>query len=162
MGFALRHALHSRAGLGRRYLWLLFLFRAPALVHLLYMYADIAVWVVAQDGVRLEYAKDAPRIGRRYLSHALIPLLFATWRLGPRLRPARWLPVVFLFGVGFPVMSLALLDARAAYVAILGALGRPWSWRRCAGRWGDCLGQPSGRAAAKNCVLTREDAPQEQ
>jgi len=121
--YAVFHGLFASLRLARRYLWLLFLFGAPALVHLMYMYVDIAVWGTAQDGVSLEYAKDAPRIGRRYLSHALIPLLFATWLLGPRLRPARWLPVVFLVGVGFPILSLALLDARAAYVAILGALG---------------------------------------
>ena len=108
--------------IGRRYVWLVFLFAAPAVVHLLYMSFDIAVWAMHQKVVYIEHVKDVPRIGRRYLSHALAPLPLAVWLVGARIRPARHLPLVFLVGVALPVLALALLDARAAYLALGGAV----------------------------------------
>jgi hypothetical protein len=75
-----------------------------------------------QQVVYIEHVKDVPRIGRRYLSHALAPLPLAVWLVGARIRPARHLPLVFLVGVALPVLALALLDARAAYLALGGAV----------------------------------------
>ena len=121
MAFWICYYVFATMRLGRRYLWLFFLFVVPAAVHLLYMYTDIASSVIGLDSVDFETLKDMPRVGRRYLSHVLVPLLVTTMLLGARVRPQRWLPLVFLAGIGLPAISLALLDARAAYISILGA-----------------------------------------
>jgi FkbM family methyltransferase len=116
------HHLFAGMRMGRRYLWPIFVVAAPAAVHLVYMAFDIVVWVMDQDVVYLSSVKDVPRTGRRYLSHALAPLLVATLLIGARVRPARYLPLVFMAGVVLPLLALALLDARAAYLALLGVI----------------------------------------
>lgn len=120
-----------------RVLWVGALCAVPALAHLLVMAVDVAVWIADQEVLYIELLKDAPRVGRRYLSHAPIPLLMATLLLGARVRPAWLLPAVFAGGLAAPLLALALLDARAAYAAgaglvLLIALVRPL--RRACGR----------------------------
>jgi hypothetical protein len=101
-------------------------FLIPGLIHLAFMYLDI-FRAIQQGDVPflsssrhgfLEYIKDTPRVGRRYLSLALLHLLFAglmmSWYL--RRTPTRYLA----WGLSsFTVLSLVLLDARAAYVSVL-------------------------------------------
>ena len=122
LAFWLFFYIFATMRLGRRYLWVFFIFAVPALVHLLYMYADIISIAIGQDNIDIETIKDMPRVGRRYLSHALIPLLVVAFLVGPRVRPKRWLPAIFLVGLAGPTVSLALLDARAAYISLLGAV----------------------------------------
>ena len=99
--------------MGRRYLWPLCLFAAPAAVRQLYMAFDVAVWSMVQEVLHISSVKDVPRVGRRYLSHALVPLLVATLLIGARVRPLRYLPLVFLVGFMLPLLSLALLDRKS-------------------------------------------------
>jgi hypothetical protein len=101
-------------------------FLIPGLVHIGFMYLDISL-AVQQGDVPfmhsskhgwLEYIKDAPRVGRRYLSLALVHLLCAgllvAWYL--RYKPARYWAWALS---GVCVLSLALLDARAAYASVI-------------------------------------------
>ncbi|OWY27297.1 hypothetical protein [Herbaspirillum robiniae] len=123
---------------------LLALFLIPGVVHLAFMYLD--VFVALQKGNipfsssskqgMLEYIKDAPRVGRRYLSWALLHLLCAGWLMTWRHKHAR---ARYLAGAmtGLSILSLALLDARAAYasVAFSGAvlifvIGPGTAWRK--------------------------------
>jgi hypothetical protein len=101
-------------------------FLIPGLIHLTFMYLDMFRAIQQGDvpflsssrhGL-LEYIKDTPRVGRRYLSLALLHLLFAglmmSWYL--RRTPTRYLA----WGLSsFSVLSLFLLDARAAYASVL-------------------------------------------
>lgn len=101
-------------------------FLLPGLVHLAFMYLDIFLAVQHGDvpflssskhGL-LEYVKEAPRVGRRYLSLALLHLLCAgllmTWYL--RRVPTKY----WAWGLSsLGALSLALLDARAAYVSVI-------------------------------------------
>jgi hypothetical protein len=115
----------------------------PGVVHLAYLYldvflairhGDIAFMFSSKHGW-LEYIKNAPRVGRRYVSMALLHLfvggLLVAWhaRSGP-MRYAAWTLS------GLSVLSVAVLDARAAYASVLiGALllawavGRREAWR---------------------------------
>lgn len=118
-------------------------FLVPGLVHLAFMYLDIslAIWngdvpfmSSSKHGV-LEYIKDAPRVGRRYLSLSLLHLLCVGLLMAWQLRrvPARH----FAWGLsGLSFLSLALLDARAGYAsAIIGggllvmAVGPTRAWQ---------------------------------
>ncbi len=87
----LRILFHLFAGLrmGRRHGWLVFLAAAPAVVHLVYPAWDMVTWAFDQQVVYIEHVEDVPRIGRRYPSHALAPLL-----VGARVRPARQLTLI--------------------------------------------------------------------
>lgn len=101
-------------------------FLVPGLVHIAFMYLDIVLAIQQGDvpflssskhGL-LEYIKEAPRVGRRYLSLALLHLLcgglLMAWYL--RRAPTRY----WAWGLSsFSVLSLALLDARAAYASVL-------------------------------------------
>jgi len=101
-------------------------FLIPGLVHLVFMYLDIFRSIYQGDvpipwssrhGL-LEYIKDTPRVGRRYLSLALLHLtcagLMMSWYF--RRTSTRYLA----WGLSsFSVLSLFLLDARAAYVSVL-------------------------------------------
>lgn len=101
-------------------------FMIPGLVHLAFMYLDIFLAVQYGDvpflsssrhGL-LEYVKEAPRVGRRYLSLALLHLLCAgllmAWHF--RRAPAKY----WAWGLSsFSLLSLALLDARAAYASVI-------------------------------------------
>jgi hypothetical protein len=118
-------------------------FLIPGLVHLVVMFLDISLaiqygdmpFLTSQKYGLLEYVKEAPRAGRRYLSLALLHLLCSglamTWYL--RRLPYRY----WAWGVScLSVLSLALLDARAAYVssiiglALLGmAVGPSRAWQ---------------------------------
>jgi hypothetical protein len=100
------------------------IFILPGLVHVAYMYFDIglalqkgAVAFSSKQGL-LEYVKESPRVGRRYLSVAMLHLLcgglLMAWYF--RLRLGRYCAWVI---VGLSVLSLALLDARAAYVSVI-------------------------------------------
>ncbi|WP_343583157.1 hypothetical protein [Herbaspirillum sp.] len=104
---------------------LLAVFLIPGIVHLAFMYLDI--FVAAQKGNipfsspfkqgLLEYIKNAPRVGRRYLSWALLHLLCAGWLM--TLPPKHVTTKYLAWGViGLSILSLALLDARAAYVSV--------------------------------------------
>ncbi len=108
-----------------RYL-LLVVFILPGLVHLTYMYLDIGLAIQKGDlslhstagyGL-LEFVKDSPRVGRRYISVALLHLLcgglILAWHF--RQAPGRYWAWAMS---GLSVLSLALLDARAAYVSVL-------------------------------------------
>lgn len=101
-------------------------FLIPGLIHLAFMYLDMfraiqhgdVLFVSSSRQGLLEYIKDTPRVGRRYLSLALLHLLFAglmmSWYL--RRTPTRYLA----WGLSsFSVLSLFLLDARAAYASVL-------------------------------------------
>ncbi len=102
------------------------IFILPGLVHVAYMYFDIglafqkgavAFTTSSRQGL-LEYVKESPRVGRRYLSVAMLHLLFGgllmAWYF--RLRLGRYCAWVI---VGLSVLSLALLDARAAYISVI-------------------------------------------
>lgn len=102
-------------------------FLIPGLIHLGYMYFDIARLIIddkilfvssSMQGL-LEHVKDSPRVGRRYVSVALTHLILGGVFLGlafKSLRARYW--GVAVVAVAF--LSLALLDARAAYVSMLG------------------------------------------
>ncbi|MCB1963844.1 MAG: hypothetical protein KDF24_11890 [Rhodocyclaceae bacterium] len=98
----------------------------PGLVHLGYMYVDIlravsdghVPFLTSSKHGLLEYIKDTPRVGRRYVSLALVHLLFGSGLLAVMLRgvEARY----WAWGLsGVCLISLALLDARAAYFSLI-------------------------------------------
>lgn len=102
------------------------IFVLPGLVHVAYMYFDIsralqkgavAFMTTSKMGL-LEYVKESPRVGRRYLSVAILHLLcgglLMAWYF--RLTLYRYCAWVI---AGLCVLSLALLDARAAYVSVI-------------------------------------------
>lgn len=107
------------------------LFILPGLVHVAYMYFDIGIAI--RDGLvpfvtnskhgLLESVKDSLRVGRRYESVAMLHLLCGGLLMVCHFRvsPGRFWAWSL---VGLSVLSLALLDARAAYcsLAIGGAL----------------------------------------
>lgn len=114
----------------------------PGFVHLTLMYWDIFL-SIAQGQVPfsagqgwLEYIKETPRVGRRYLSMALLHLACGTVLIAWYLRhsPTKY----WVWGLSsICVLSLALLDARAAYVSVIigGALllmvtgpTQAWKW----------------------------------
>jgi hypothetical protein len=102
-------------------------FLIPGLIHLGYMYFDIVRLIIddkilfvssSMQGL-LEHVKDSPRVGRRYLSVALTHLILGGVFLGlafENVRARYW--GVAVVSVAF--LSLALLDARAAYVSMMG------------------------------------------
>lgn len=120
-------------------------FLLPGLVHLALMYYDIFLAVQRGDvpfmqsskhGL-LEYIKDAPRVGRRYLSLALLHLLCAGLMMAWHLRRA--LTRYWAWGLSsLSAVSLALLDARAAYASVIiggllmmAAVGPARAWQAC-------------------------------
>lgn len=107
----------------------------PGVVHLAYLYLDVFLAIHQGDVTFMssskhgfmEYVKNAPRVGRRYLSMALLHLLsgglLVAWYVknGP-LRYGAWALS------GLSVLSLAVLDARAAYASVfIGALLLAWA-----------------------------------
>lgn len=123
-------------------LLLLVVFVIPGLVHLAFMYVDIYIAVksgkmlfeTSSKQGYLEYVKDAPRVGRRYLSVALLHLLVGGL-LATSLSTLRSLKFWACSLLSVSAMSLALLDARAAYASLfIGALlalvlvGRHQAW----------------------------------
>ncbi|QHE83761.1 hypothetical protein [Hydrogenophaga sp. BPS33] len=112
----------------------------PGLVHLSYLYWDIFQSVLHEKVTffsnnhhgLMEHVKNAPRVGRRYVSMALVHLLGGALLLSWLARPL-WMRVCAWTIAGVSVLSLALLDARAAYAAIgIGALLLAWAlgWRQ--------------------------------
>lgn len=105
-------------------------FLVPGLVHLAFMYLDIFLAVVKSDALWsassrnhwLEHLKDVPRVGRRYLSMALMHLLGAGLLMAWLFRhaPGSYWAWTLSF---LSVLSLALLDARNAYVSAIIGLG---------------------------------------
>lgn len=107
----------------------------PGLVHLAFLYLDVLLAILqgemhfmysSKEGL-LEYVKNAPRVGRRYLSLALLHLLggalLMVWYA--RSRPIKYMAWTLS---AICVLSLALLDARAAYASVgIGALLLAWS-----------------------------------
>ncbi len=101
------------------------IFILPGLVHVAYMYFDIALalqkggeFTMSSKQGLLEYIKESPRVGRRYLSVAMLHLLcgglLIAWYFRHRLGGyCAWFVVVL------SVLSLALLVARAAYVSVI-------------------------------------------
>nr|WP_198984581.1 hypothetical protein [Herbaspirillum sp. ASV7] len=122
----------------------LVVFLLPGVVHLAFMYLDIFMAIQKGDipflsssrqGF-LEYVKNAPRVGRRYLSWALLHLLCAGWLTAWHFRHTA-LKYLGLGLTGLSILSLALLDARAAYASVgIGALililaiGPSKSWQK--------------------------------
>lgn len=98
-------------------------------VHIGYMYFDI--WTAFQShdiGLintagfgALESIKDAPRVGRRYLSIALVHLLFGSVLLAIIVK-MRWLKIAAYWAALAAILSLALIDARSAYFSLLGGV----------------------------------------
>jgi hypothetical protein len=100
---------------------LIFLFILPAGVHFAYMWVDIYLYITrigASDFV-LSALKDVPRIGRRYLSNALVGgfvgAVFLSLMLQRQKKLWRYLAISFL-------LSLLVLDARGAYVSLIVAV----------------------------------------
>lgn len=96
-------------------------------VHIGYMYFDIWTAFRSHD-IRLintagfgalESIKDAPRVGRRYLSMALIHLLFGSLLLAIIVR-MKWLRFTAYWAAFVAILSLALIDARSAYFSLFG------------------------------------------
>lgn len=147
--FLLMYVVFRRQPLSRMRKLALAVFIVPGLIHLGYMYLDIFTAVkngdirivqqaaepvsksllderlgklrkaISQPSVGLlEGIKEAPRTGRRYASMAMLHLLCGGLLLvalfkQPRARYLAW-------GlIALSILSLALLDARAAYVSVL-------------------------------------------
>ena len=100
-------------------------FILPGLIHLGYMWFDIFSAFVdgeilfrtsSKQGL-LEEVKNVPRVGRRYLSIVLVHMLFGCALIMKMSRHALWKKVAYGLGV-LAVLSLGVLDARAAYVSI--------------------------------------------
>lgn len=125
-----RHLTHTRTNLV-----VMAVLVIPGLVHLAFLYLDILLAILhgevpfmysRKEGL-LEYVKNAPRVGRRYLSLALLHLLGGTLLMVWYVRH-RYLKRVAWTLSGICVLSLALLDARAAYASVgIGALLLAWS-----------------------------------
>lgn len=102
-------------------------FLIPGLIHLGYMYFDI-ISLILDDKILfvsssmqglLEHVKDSPRVGRRYLSVALTHLILGGIFLGVAIDSLKARYAGFSI-VAAAFLSLALLDARAAYVSMIG------------------------------------------
>ncbi|MDO9438426.1 hypothetical protein [Hydrogenophaga sp.] len=102
----------------------------PGVVHLLYLYTDVflGIWsgeiqfMFSSKHGWLEYIKNAPRVGRRYVSMALLHLLSGGLLVACRAKSARLRYVAWTLA-GLSVLSIAVLDARAAYASVfIGAL----------------------------------------
>jgi hypothetical protein len=101
------------------------IFLAPGVVHIAYMYWDIYMqfqkgnlFFYSEGFGLLERVKEAPRVGRRYLSMAVLHLLCAGILIAASFRG------LFARFLGFAVasvsmLSLTLLDARAAYSSVI-------------------------------------------
>lgn len=124
--YMLLYVLFGRLSALEKPFFLVTVFILPGLVHVAYMYYDIGLAILRDEMAFmmsskhgfLEYVKDAPRVGRRYLSVALLHLLCGALLMAWHFRQAparRW-----AWALSFvSVLSLALLDARAAYVSLL-------------------------------------------
>jgi hypothetical protein len=144
MCYLLLYAIFCNEAVEHRRLLAVGIFLAPGLVYFTLMWLDI-FWALFNHKVAfhtnsnfglLEHIKDVPRVGRRYLSMALMHLLCGAGLLAwyfhhPLIRRV----ALILFGAG--LLSLALLDARAAYLSvILGgmllflAVGPQWTMRQ--------------------------------
>lgn len=102
------------------------IFILPGLVHVAYMYFDIglalqkgavAFMESSKQGL-LEYVKESPRVGRRYLSVAILHLLCGALLMAWYFRRSLGRYCAWVIA-GLCVLSLALLDARAAYVSVI-------------------------------------------
>ncbi len=116
---------HLSSAAGRALLLAMVVFITPGLVHLAYMYFDIGL-ALQKGGVPfmtsskqglLEYVKDAPRVGRRYLSVGMLHLLWGGLLMAWHFRAGAGRIGAWVV-VGLGMLSLALLDARAAYVSV--------------------------------------------
>lgn len=105
-------------------------FILPGLVHLGYMWFDILTAFLSdeiffQSNLKhglLEDIKNAPRVGRRYLSIALVHVLFGCALLVKMSSHASWKRGGYGLSA-LAIFSLGVLDARAAYVSVgLGAV----------------------------------------
>lgn len=125
--FVLLYTIFRNHPSSRNLYVLIGIFILPGLIHLGYMYLDI--WLAFRDeGLRiagstqlgaLEGIKETPRVGRRYLSMALVHLLFGSLLLAifTKIRSVR----ITAYGLVFvTLISISLLDARSAYFSILG------------------------------------------
>lgn len=126
MPYVAFYVLFSHQSLLKNPFLLFIVFILPGLVHVGYMYYDIGLaiergemaFMLSSKHGFLEFVKDAPRVGRRYLSVALLHLLCGALLISWYLRrvPARGWSWALAF---VSVVSLALLDARAAYTSLL-------------------------------------------
>lgn len=102
------------------------LFLVPGVFHIILMYWDILLAFRPSDisvspppySFSIESIKDIPRVGRRYLSVGLLHLLCGGILTACYFRSSigRYFSMVFVSGA---VLSLALLDARAAYASLV-------------------------------------------
>lgn len=120
----------------------------PGLVHLAFMAIDVTRALLSHDSARLfvnhqglfESFKDAPRVGRRYLSLALVQLLVS----GALLRFSSESVGFRRAGLAISItamLCLAFLDARSAYLSIviggsISVLAMWPMWRRVLARLG--------------------------
>jgi hypothetical protein len=95
---------------------LVVLFIFPGVIHLACMYLDIFLAIQQRD-VHIENIKDTLRVGRRYVSMALVHLLVGNILMANIFAYRKF--KYWVWGLLFvSILSLALLDARAAYVSL--------------------------------------------
>lgn len=109
----------------------------PGLVHLGFFGLDILQALHQDDPIftpssrhgLLEHVKDVPRVGRRYLSIALLHLLIGGVLVAWLARAKRNLRMAWVL-IAISAAALAVLDARAAYVSLaIGGVLLGWSLR---------------------------------
>ena len=106
--------------------FVVFCFVVPGLVQCAYIYFDIAQALI--DGRLsfglgyLEFVKDTPRVGRRYASVAMLHFLAGGVLMAVEYRAGLWRSIASVCIV-LSLLSLVLLDARAAYASVLIGLG---------------------------------------
>jgi hypothetical protein len=128
MGFVSFLSLYviSRAANAQTFKILMFgVFILPGLVHLAYMWLDI--YLAINDGKihfetsskqgLLEEIKNVPRVGRRYLSIALVHTLIGCL-LVVKMSSDSWLKNMIYALAILATLSLGVLDARSAYASI--------------------------------------------
>ena len=100
--------------------WLLFLYIMvlPGFVHILYMYYDIYKYVSTTTDFQWSYLKECVRVGRRYLSTAIISLLLPFFIIGGSSKKILAKSLA-LAGFVVSLISLGLLDTRAAYIVTI-------------------------------------------
>lgn len=107
----------------------------PGMVHLAYLYLDVFLAIQSGDVTFmfsskhgwLEHIKNAPRVGRRHVSMALLHVLGGALLVAWHAKSGALRCVAWALS-GLSVLSLAVLDARAAYASVsIGALFLIWA-----------------------------------
>jgi hypothetical protein len=134
--YLLCYLIFFRLAKGQSDILLMAVLVIPGIVHLVYLYLDVFLGF-RHGGISfmfdskhgwLEYIKNAPRVGRRYVSMALLHLFVGGLLVGWQ---AKSMPMRYVGWAlsGVSVLSVAVLDARAAYASMLiGALLLAWTF----------------------------------